>query len=663
MKAWLGLIGLATAIVALGQSSVVLFFRAPAAEASSFDPSQISTLRSWVRSSDMANGATASWTDRTGNGFHWIQATGSKQPVNSAAGMYFDGVDDSLRCDGLAASIMGGTDAQHTIFIVYQTTNTTATTRTFLAGGSSASANQFNFYRISTNRIEASRRGDSESTAKFLYSNRQLTTNVNILTIVSKEKSTAIRINGTNVADYIPRDNTSATTVNQLAMGMLVRTTESAAFQGYILEMLVCSNGISDSLVYRTEQFLSDFYGRPILSGGETNAPDRIYDMLASWWAQPQAVTISNKVYAGGSTSHGTTVVGELGGTGQRYSMHWYDVPDDHNTVSVFAPTNKPPVMFSFNHNGGEEFYYRFGQQYGVFVPFSTNKTKSAGVNIDYVQAHKSPTGDVVFAFCRVQNTNWGVFVSTNFCTNFNTLQRWLDFGVGNQGYMIARPLANGTLRVAAYGHPTSSSIRDIRYCHIDTTNGNVLKLDGTVLANLLTASGLPLAFTNLDLVYNPPAAEGTRLFDISDGPNIEIAYATWTNTISTKYRYALYNGASWVHKDIVAAGTQFGYEADVHYQGAMDFPDTTPGGQVVLSRETNQVWQVEKWFTADSGDTWTAHLYRSSTGTNKYVRPVALGTNAPYPVLFFDVARYGTNDVNSYTNFLANLRGISSTP
>lgn len=71
-----------------------------------FTPASVSGLQAWYDASAIVGkvdgDAMSSWTDRSGNGLHLVQATGAKQPlyklgiINSLPAVRFDGTDDLM---------------------------------------------------------------------------------------------------------------------------------------------------------------------------------------------------------------------------------------------------------------------------------------------------------------------------------------------------------------------------------------------------------------------------------------------------------------------------------------------------------------------------------------------------------------------------------------
>lgn len=390
----------------------------------------------------------------------------------------------------------------------------------------------------------------------------------------------------------------------------------------------------------------------PATSGAGTAA-----DVVSSWWTLPRAVATGGKVFTGGVRADGTVAVVALDDTGsERVSLATFGA-DDHNTPSFLVQSGKRPWMFYADHNGGTPTLYRHqAVTEGDLLRWGARQTKdgSAGGQHAYVQAFAVPASNTIYVFVRIANETWHVFKSTDWGATFSASIEFIDFGTSNQGYIALRQLADGNLRMVAYGHPTLSTIPDIRYCDINITTGAITKIDGTSLGNL-DGTSLPLAPSSLDLVYDA-TTEGVRLFDISDGPEREIAFATWTNDTNTMYRYLRHDGSSWQTPiNVVAAGVVFGGDVDAHYVGGMSFPEDTPGDVVYLSRESSGTWTIER---ADrNGSTFDLTVQATAPGGHKYIRPYALAPGStPYDLVYVDVTTY-----TDYTTYAGGLQAMTA--
>lgn len=113
-----------------------------------FTPASISGLALWLDASDAATitqtaGSVSQWNDKSGNGNHMLQGTGSRQPttgtrtINGRNVIDFDGTTDSMECAG--ASLLAVPSGDNYIYFVAQSDNA-ATSQSMFAktGGTGA---------------------------------------------------------------------------------------------------------------------------------------------------------------------------------------------------------------------------------------------------------------------------------------------------------------------------------------------------------------------------------------------------------------------------------------------------------------------------------------------------------------------------------------------
>jgi hypothetical protein len=101
----------------------------------------------WLRG-DLGN-VPGTWTDQSGNGHNFTQATGAKQAAIEAAGYagqpdaLFDGTDDVLVNTTLAATLPGGTDTPFSLYVAVQFVTAPAATGVVFGAGRAASSTTF----------------------------------------------------------------------------------------------------------------------------------------------------------------------------------------------------------------------------------------------------------------------------------------------------------------------------------------------------------------------------------------------------------------------------------------------------------------------------------------------------------------------------------------
>lgn len=618
-----------------------------------------SGLVSEVHHTSLSAGAVATWADESGNGNNWVQATGTKQPTKDSTGVLFDGTADSLQCNALS-SVFAGADTAHTVFVVAAPATVAAGVRVMIGAGSSSDANPIVAYRLDGPLMETSRRGDAGEEIPTMEGDIAETQDESrIFTYRQKFQQVGMWSNGTRRFDEL-RMECGTLTVNRVSVGSLIRTTEALYWSGYIQAVLVYNRGLTPAEMNSVHDYLAGLYGQTVteIEGDAGHVPD----LVSSWWALPRAVTVGTKTYVGGVSAGGRVVLGELGGAGERISLDTYSA-DDHNTPAILHVSGKVPVIFSTDHAGNLKRMRWFkGSTVDSFSAFGARKSTVENLlEINYSQAYSDPANtDHCVVMARVGGSGWSLWESTDYFDSVGSEVPLFSFS--DRGYVATVQLANGDIRCALY-HLISGTDHKIYYCLIEIDTGDIKNLAGSVLGNFKTGTNLPLAVSGLDVVYTPTDGVVTRLHDISDATDIEVAFSDWTNDeVDSVYKYAKWNGTSWDVNAVAATGARFGYEDETAYFGGICFPRSSPGGVVYLSRENSGTWTIEKQVTADSGSNWTATVLATAPSGHKYVRPYALAAGDPYEVVYVDLTHYGTSSTG-YTDYAGSLRGLVETP
>lgn len=363
--------------------------------------------------------------------------------------------------------------------------------------------------------------------------------------------------------------------------------------------------------------------GHPFLNGGGSPAYDGIlFDALASWWSGPQAIKVGGSYYLTGISATGKQVAGIIpadGTSATRVEIGTTDA-DDHNTPGMLVESDQVAIVAWCGHNADNNINVRKGQSVGSLSDLLAATTINCGGATTYAQLYREPGTSNIIIFTRIADRYWYLVRSTDWGESWGTPTALFDAGISNKSYVTAAQ-EGALLRVAVYGHPTSSTLHEIYACTISLATGEIAKLDGTAVDNFLTPTALPVAVSSLTLVYDPPEGSNVRLFDVSD--QWEIGFCEWTSDDDAAYKYLHYDDGTFTKRDMVATGAVFGYDAATHYHGGMAFPRPAVGGVVYLTREDDSVWTLERWQTANGGQSWTTTVLFTSTA--KLIRPMAV--------------------------------------
>jgi len=378
-----------------------------------------------------------------------------------------------------------------------------------------------------------------------------------------------------------------------------------------------------------------------------------ISDAVSSWWARPTSTyqSVYGITYVTGVSSSGDWVWGAYDmktGVATRQAMG-RSRSDDHDTPAIIAPANRPPVVFYTGHNTMDVIWYRVSNQVGDWLPGPERPLQMPG-KVTYVQVHQGRTADTLLLFTRCGD-DWLLAVSNDYGDSWK-IRPLFRFDSGAYGYVITAQSEDGTIRVAAGGHPDKTSMTTIRYCEIDPSGDIRATRSGEALANVYSGDGLPLKVSSdLPVIYRYPEGTRSRLFDVSTAPEPEVMLARWTGDGEAEYVYLKQAEGEWEATALVASGHPIGYSYDIRYLGGASFPNPTDGGDVYLSREAANLWKVEHWRHGESG--WAPSLVTSSLRI--LARPSApINASPQLPLLWLDLTTY-----DDYEHFNGSVVGL----
>lgn len=183
--------------------------------------------------------------------------TGAQPALASIFGerhLYFDGVDDYLSADGLAAGL-SGSDKPHTVFLVIrQTWAQSGTSRSLFSLNSSASSVPFHQYYNQTSQFYYYRSDDAGTvkTAALGASNNATT----VLSAVFNGTQLAFFRDGTALTTAADL-NVGAATFNRCTFGARVHTSVGAFWNGSIAEVIVYNVALNDTDRQAVESYLT----------------------------------------------------------------------------------------------------------------------------------------------------------------------------------------------------------------------------------------------------------------------------------------------------------------------------------------------------------------------------------------------------------------------
>jgi hypothetical protein len=231
--------------------------------------------------------------------------------------------------------------------------------------------------------------------------------------------------------------------------------------------------------------------------------------------------------------------------------------------------------------------------------------------------------------------------------------------GAGSRPYVKVDTDGESRIHLAfTDGHPRNEKTNSIYYAAYD--RGAFHRADGK---KIVAIDALPFQPRQADCVYDGRQT-GVRawIWDVAvdaDGRPV-IVYARLPAESDHRYHYARWTGKRWDDHELCAAGGWFPTtaagkrEREPHYSGGvvLDHDDPTV---VYLSRPIDGVFEIERWSTADGGETWS-HASITSGSKHHNVRPVVVRGHASRPgfrVAWMELA----GGYEHYTRFHAAIR------
>ncbi len=313
-------------------------------------------------------------------------------------------------------------------------------------------------------------------------------------------------------------------------------------------------------------------------------------DVMWSWWNSPLAVTSSNKLFFGFTTSKGYKGIGEYDPRTKKFSQTYIaktDEIDDHDTSSVIAlQDGRIAAFYSGGHNLDKYIHIRISKRPGNITSFDDEiLVQSAGATT-YAQAIYS--NGLYYLFYRMNTNNWAVRTSSDFVnwSEERVIIRNNYNGSSYQYYVNFKETTNpNVIRMVMTSNPVYPD-SNIRMGFINTIDGSILNSDNfSTLGNINSIGMTGISSENFNILVKTSDTVTNRLFDVAvTAPSKPIfAYAKFNGTLgsdnsrhnigATSDYYVYRNGNS---KKIIGNSYRFWKK----YQGGVSF--VTPNRMLV---------------------------------------------------------------------------------
>src|SRR6266568_895773 len=384
----------------------------------------------------------------------------------------------------------------------------------------------------------------------------------------------------------------------------------------------------------------------------------RLDNAVYDWWAQPVSVNDRAYTWVGSIASAGTVRVAKVNRAAGSYQ--WATLSaigdiyhDEHNTPALAFEDTKPYLMAFYTQHGTDNIM-RYRTINRTTLAVGPLKTLTFSTTITYAQIIRNGTRLMVLTRA---GESWRYRTSGDFGTTWSAEKVLINATGYGRVYSLLKPTpGDGDLNhLAFYGHPLTSSFRNVVYAQIHLQSGEVTLVNGQLIGNINDPAGPNLRPEQLQPAITPGTGFKVRLLDVYTIRNRPaIAYAVWNAGANeagpATYKVKMYqDNNTWTTPPwSLAAGAPFGYDPAIHYLGGMAIGRDN---SVYTSRETNGTWIFEKWAWSETLGTFTlAHTIARDT-TQKLARPYVPARDGVTAVTINRLQTY-----TSYTNYVSDI-------
>lgn len=370
------------------------------------------------------------------------------------------------------------------------------------------------------------------------------------------------------------------------------------------------------------------------------------------WFSDPRGVYYHGQreqTYLGWMDSAGSVMIGAYDhatDTLQTHCLHHELEIDDHDNPAILIRPDGHLLVFYSLHSGTPQYLVQSTNPEDITAWESVREinlndpaTYEPGLLDRYCYANPcqlSQENGRIYLFWR------GLSHKPNWSASDDGGQTWSPGRIvvqPEQTYRNQRPYmkvsTNHRDRIHlafTYGHPRNEPENSIFYvCY---RQGAFFRADGSLIC---AVDALPLSPYNTDVVYDArPSQVRAWVWDVASDAagNPVIVYSRIPDVTDHRYHYARFDGQRWHDVELTAAGKWFPQtipgtvERETEYSGGLALNHSDPN-IVYLSRPVNGVFEIERWTTADSGQSWQQEAVTCNSRYDQ-VRPFVVRHSRP---------------------------------
>lgn len=383
------------------------------------------------------------------------------------------------------------------------------------------------------------------------------------------------------------------------------------------------------------------------------------------FFADPRALYYEGqhqRTYAGWLTGVGDVRIGYFDhklGTNESFLIRSALQQDDHANPSLYIDDLGHITIFYSAHNG-TSMYYRTTQVPEDLSTFGAEKELPANTSGHYGYTYPTPIylpeERQLYLFWRGGNFKPNFSVTSDLEQDDWSPVRTLIMDSGQRPYIRYASNGKDTIHFSCTdGHPNIEPYNSIYYARY--VDGAIYRADGSRIKQM---TDLPLEIAEIEVVFDGKAAgHNAWIWDIAEDAHgyPVIVYAVFMSLEDHRYYYSRWNGENWVTNEITAAGRWFpqtpegAVETEPYYSGGLILDHADPS-ILFLSREVNEIFEIERWQTSNLGVTWSSAPVTSNSVCHQ-IRPfLTRGHHGGQALLFWMSGEYV-----HYTKYKTSLR------
>ena len=351
------------------------------------------------------------------------------------------------------------------------------------------------------------------------------------------------------------------------------------------------------------------------------------HDGAWCWFSDPRGVRYNDQTYIGWVNSHGDIVLSSFNHKTAMLDttvLHERLEVDDHCNPSILVrndgrimvfyskhATKKFPIILRISAKPEDISSFEYPQKLALndTLTFPANYRNSYTYTNPYQLSEEE---NRIYLFWRGMGHKPNVSVSEDGGLTWSPGKIMIkpeDIYPNRRPYL--KVSSNGKDRIHfafTDGHPNREPQNSIYYaCY---KNGSFYKANGE---KIIDFESLPFTPRQASIVYDATKTNHRAwIWDVAEDQNGHpvIVYSKLQEMTNHRYHYARWDGQKWLDVELCKAGKWFPQtqpeteETEKQYSGGIILDHSNPS-IVFLSREINNVFEIEKWTTKDEGKTW----------------------------------------------------------